>query len=70
MKTCVLLWYYLAELFLDWENFQTNVVGKCSLTFSWKSCRLLDSVEKHGGAGQATDDNTAHALCMPNELSL
>jgi hypothetical protein len=25
------------------------------------------SVEKHGRAGQATDDNMAHALCIPKE---
>jgi len=27
---------------------------------------LLDNVEKFCTAGQATDDNMAHALCMPN----
>ena len=27
-------------------------------------CRLCDKVEKHCGAGQATDDNMAHAHCM------
>jgi len=27
-------------------------------------CRLWDNVEKYGKAEQATDDNTAHALCM------
>jgi len=29
-----------------------------------KSCRLLDNVEKYCRAGQATDDNVAHAHCM------
>jgi hypothetical protein len=32
--------------------------------FSRKSCRLEDNVEKYCGAGQATDDNMAHAHCM------
>jgi len=32
--------------------------------FSRKSCRLCDMVRKHCKAGQATYDNTAHALCM------
>jgi len=49
---------------------QTKVVQKtethilCPITFSRKSCRLGDNVEKCGGAGQATDDNMAHAHCM------
>ena len=29
-----------------------------------KSSRLLDSVEKYYRAGQATEENMAHALCM------
>ena len=29
-----------------------------------KSCRLRDNVGKFGTAGQATDDDTVHALCM------
>ena len=43
--------------------FQTKVVQKikthilCSITFSRKSCRLWDNVEKYGTARQATDDN-------------
>jgi hypothetical protein len=63
MKTYVHLWQYLAELFLEWEMFQTKVVEKikthflCSITFSRKSCRLWDNVEKYGRARQATDNN-------------
>jgi hypothetical protein len=63
MGTCVHLWQYLAEIFLEWEIFQTKVVEKirthilCSITFSLKSCRLWDNVEKYGTARQATDDN-------------
>jgi hypothetical protein len=29
-----------------------------------KSSLLLDNVEKHGTAVQATDENSAHALCV------
>jgi hypothetical protein len=29
-----------------------------------KSCHLWDNVERYNGATQATDGNTAHALCM------
>jgi hypothetical protein len=56
------LWY-LADFFLEWEMFQTKVVEEpqthvlCSITFSRKSCRLRDNVEKYGGARQATVDN-------------
>jgi len=32
--------------------------------FSHKSCRLWDNVEKYCRAGQAADDNMAHAHCM------
>ena len=48
--------------------FQTKVVEKikthilCSVTFSQKSCRLWDMVEKYCRAGQAIDGNMAHAL--------
>jgi hypothetical protein len=62
MKTYVHLWY-LAELFLEWEMFQTKVVEKikthilCSIIFFRKSCRLRGNVEKYVRARQATDDN-------------
>ena len=61
---------YLAQLFLEWEMFQTKVVEDikthilCSVTFSQKSCRLWDNVEKYGRAGQVTDENMAHAHSM------
>ena len=39
-----------------------------SVTFSRKSCRLRNNVEKYGRARQVTDGNiprnTVHALCM------
>jgi len=50
--------------------FQTKVVLKikayilCSITFFRKSCPLSDNVDKYCRAGQATDENMAHAHCM------
>jgi hypothetical protein len=49
--------------------FETNVVEKIkthilsSLTFSRKSCRLRDYVEKCGGAREAVK-NMGHAPCI------
>ena len=69
MKTNKHFWSHLAHFFLEWEMFQTKVVEKikthilCSVTFSRKSCRLWDTVEKYSTAGQATDGNMAHAYC-------
>jgi hypothetical protein len=63
MKTCVHLWQYLTEFFLEWEMFQTKVVDEikalilCSVTFSWKSCCFLHNVEKYGRARQDTHDS-------------
>ena len=55
---------YLAQFFLEWEIFQKNIVEKIETQLQKKSCRLWDDVEKYCGAGQATDDNIAHAHCM------
>jgi len=50
--------------------FKTNVAEKikihnvCSVTFSRKSWNLWDNVAKYSTAGQATNDSTAHALCV------
>ena len=63
-------WPYLAQLFLEWEMFQTKVVEKiethilCSVTFFQKSCRLGDNVEKVCRAEQTADDNMAQAHCV------
>jgi hypothetical protein len=62
MTTFVRLWRYLVEFFLEWEILHTKVVEKikthilCAITFSRKSCRLRDNVEKCGRAGQVTDE--------------
>ena len=51
MKTNVDLRQYVAQFFLEWEIFQTNVVEKIkqhilfSVTFFRKSYRLRDNVE-------------------------
>ena len=61
MKTCIHLWQYLSQFFLEWEMFQTKVVQKikthilCLVTISRKSCRLWDNVEKYGRAWQAQE---------------
>ena len=70
MKTDIHFWSYLAQFFLEREMFQTKVVEKIethilySIPFFLKSCRLWENVEKYGRAGQATDDNMAHAHCV------
>ena len=70
MKTNIHNWSYLVQFFLEWEMFQTIAVEKikihilCSVTFSQKSYLLWDNVENYGRAGQATDDNMAHAHYM------
>jgi hypothetical protein len=70
MKTNVRIGSYLAQ-FLEWEMFQTKVADEittrvlCSVTFFFrKSCPIWDNVEKYWTAGQAIDDNMAHAYCI------
>jgi len=69
MTTNVHFSSYLAHFFLEWKMFQTKVVEKtetrilCPFSFS-KMRRFLGNVEKYFRAGQATDDNMAHAHCM------
>jgi hypothetical protein len=61
---------HLAEFFLEWKPFQTNVEEDikthilCSLTSFQTPCRLQDNVENYSRARKATDDKTAHALCI------
>jgi hypothetical protein len=70
VNTYIHLWQYFAQFSLVLKIFQRKVVEKikahilCSANFSRKLSRLWDNVEKYGRAGQATDENTAHALCM------
>jgi hypothetical protein len=71
MNTIYIFWTYLAQIFLEWEMFQTDVVDKikthilCSILFFFlKSCILWYNVKKCGSAWQATDDNMAYAHCI------
>jgi hypothetical protein len=76
-KNYVHLWQYLAEFFLEWEVFATNIVEKikthilCQVIFFLKICHLWDDV-KHmvHTTRQATDDNIIRhmriALCINN----
>ena len=71
MKTDIRFWSYLAQFVLEGEMFQIKAVEEikthilCSVTFFFrKSCRLWENVGKYCRAGQATDDNMAHAHCM------
>ena len=69
MKTDIHYLSYLAQFFLEWKMFQTNIVEKLetrfiSIFFFRKSYRLWDNVDKFCTARQATDDDMAHAHCM------
>jgi hypothetical protein len=70
MKTNIHFRSQLAQLFLERRTFQTKIIEKLkthilySITFFIKSCRLWDNGEKYCWAGQATDDNMAHAHCV------
>jgi len=44
------------------EEIKTHIL--LSITFSRKSCRVLQSVENYCGAGQATDDKMVHTHSM------
>ena len=43
------------------QNIETHFMFRM---FFRNSCHVRDNVEKSGTAGQATDDNMAHAHCM------
>jgi hypothetical protein len=55
---------------LELEMFQAKVAEKIKTHFMFnksifkKSCHLRGNVEKYCSAGQAIQDNTAHAHCM------
>jgi len=60
------------SLLVEWEMFRTNLEEKIQTNISsWvtilrTSCRLWDYMEKYCRARQDTDDNMAHAHCMPD----
>ena len=70
MKTYVHFLSYLSQFLLEWEMFQIKVLEKikthilCSVTFYRNLCLFKNNVEKYCTAGQATDDNMAHAHFM------
>jgi len=72
MKTDTRFWSYLAQLFLQWEMFQTKLVENIKTPVSYsifffparKSYCSYGNVEKYCRVGQATDDNMAHAHCV------
>jgi hypothetical protein len=78
MKTCVHLWQYRAEFFVEWEIFQIKVVEKirthilCSIIFFPPKILpfFLDNAEKYDTARQAIDDSTVlpkkDAICLPD----
>jgi hypothetical protein len=63
------LWQYLAKFFLKREMFQIKVVDEmkihilCSVSFSRKSYRLWDNIEKCSGAREAADGNMRCVAC-------
>ena len=72
METYIHFWSYLAQFFLEWKICHTKAVENTETHFMFnnlffrKSCRLCDKVEKYCRAGQAIDDNMAHAYCVLN----
>jgi len=71
MKTDIHDWSYLAHFFSEWEMFQAKVIEKikthslCSVTFFFENRAVYEIMwENYCRAGQATDDNMAHAHCM------
>ena len=70
MKTNIHFWY-LAQFFLEWKFFETNVVEKLKIHFMFsnffffENCAIYETMcEKYIRARQTTDDNTARAFCM------
>ena len=69
--TDINFWTYVAQFFLEWEMFHTNLYIKPQHTFwvfFFKSCRLWESVEKLCWAEQTTDNNMAHAHGLLDKL--
>ena len=70
MDTSTHFLLYLAQFFLEWEMFQTEIVEEIkihilySTIFFSKIFPFMRYVEKYFWAGQATDDNMAHAYCL------
>jgi len=60
---------YLAQFYLEWETPQLIVIEKLKRHISMFSVFFFNyfyviNFEKYSRAGQGTDENLAHALCM------
>jgi len=73
MKTCVHLWLYLAEFFLEWEICQTKFMEEikpnilCSIFFFSENRAVYEIMWKNivqPARPMVTIYNMAHALCM------
>jgi hypothetical protein len=66
MKTNIHLWSYLAQFFLEWEMFQTNVLEKINRDFyvqgRFFEIRAVYEImwKKYCRLGQATDGSMEH----------
>ena len=66
-QTNIYFWSYRAQIFLEWEVFESTVIKNVktrslySVTIFQKSWFLWDNVEKYSRTGQATYENMAHA---------
>ena len=77
MNIIMHFWLYLAQFFLEWKMFQSEVVEKiwthilCSITFFFfrSSCFSWANVEEYCRARQATDNSMAHVHCIMNTKS-
>jgi len=73
MKTDTLFWSNTFHFFVEWEMFHTIVVEEIQTPILWSVNFIsfenhcsLDNVDKYCKAGKNTDDNMAHAHCMPD----
>jgi hypothetical protein len=70
MKTSIHFWSYVAQFFLEWEMFHTNVIEKVKTPFMFddaykKSRSLQENVENIVESGRQ-HEKVAHVLCMLN----
>ena len=75
MKTFLHLWYYLTELFLEWEIFQIKVVEKIKTRILYSGTSpppfpptenraVYEIMSKTFGGAREAADNMAHARCL------
>ena len=72
VKTNMKFWSIIFQFFVEWEMFHTIMAEKIktpvlwSVNFFFENCCSFDNVDKYCRAGKNTDDNMAHAHCMPD----